>query len=76
MKSGMYVYIMAPEPVSAAYFISPSHQSACLCVYVPIIARQRLGKNVTAATNESNNRIIVGRVVFYAVCVISRKVGD
>jgi hypothetical protein len=29
----LYMYVMAPEPVSAAYFINPSHQSACLYVY-------------------------------------------
>jgi hypothetical protein len=39
----------------------------------PIIARQRLGKNVTAAANTRNS--IIGCVVFYAVRVIS-KVGD
>jgi hypothetical protein len=42
---------MAIEPISTAYFINPSSQSACLCVYLPIVARKRLGKNVTAATN-------------------------
>jgi hypothetical protein len=31
MKLGMY--IMAPEPISAAYFINPSHHSVCLNVY-------------------------------------------
>jgi hypothetical protein len=31
MKLGMY--IMAPEPISTAYFINPSHQSVCLYVY-------------------------------------------
>jgi hypothetical protein len=36
MKFGMY--IMALEPISTAYFI-------------PIVARQRLGINVTAARN-------------------------
>jgi hypothetical protein len=48
MKLGMY--IMAPEPMSMAYFLNPSHQSVCLYVYPPIVAKQRLGKNVTAAT--------------------------
>jgi hypothetical protein len=43
--------IMAPELTSAAGFINPSHQSVCLYVYPPIVARQRLGKNVNAATN-------------------------
>jgi hypothetical protein len=42
---------MAHEPISTAYFINPSHQSVCLYVYPLIVARQRLGKNVTAATN-------------------------
>jgi hypothetical protein len=49
MKLGMF--IMAPEPISTAYFINPSHQSVCLYVYPVIVARQRLGKKVTAATN-------------------------
>jgi hypothetical protein len=49
MKLGMY--IMAPEPISTAYFINPSHQSMCLYVYPPVIARQWLDKNVAAATN-------------------------
>jgi hypothetical protein len=30
MKLGMY--IMATEPISAAYFINPSHQAVCLCM--------------------------------------------
>jgi hypothetical protein len=35
-------------PISTVYFINRSHQSVCLYVYV---ARQRLDKNITAATN-------------------------
>jgi hypothetical protein len=31
MKLGMY--ITAPEPISTAYFINPSHHSVCLYVY-------------------------------------------
>jgi hypothetical protein len=46
-----YVYIMAPEPISTACFINTCHQSVCLCVYLPIVARQGLGKNITAAMN-------------------------
>jgi hypothetical protein len=42
---------MAPEPISTAYFINSSHQSLYLYVYPLIVAKQRLGKNVTAATN-------------------------
>jgi hypothetical protein len=42
---------MAPEPISEAYFIDPSHQSVCLYVYTSIVARQWLSKNVTVAMN-------------------------
>jgi hypothetical protein len=49
MKLGMY--ITAPEPILTTYFINPSHQSVCLYVHPSIVVRQRLGKNVTAATN-------------------------
>jgi hypothetical protein len=31
--------------------INPFHQSVCLYVYPPIVAKQRLCKDVTAATN-------------------------
>jgi hypothetical protein len=48
MKLGMY--IMAPEPISATYFLNLSHQSVFLYVYPSIVARQRLSKNV-AVTN-------------------------
>jgi hypothetical protein len=47
----------------------------CLCIPV-IVARQRLGRNVTAATNTHKNGRIVGRVVFNVARVVSRKVGD
>jgi hypothetical protein len=59
-KFGMY--IMTLEPISTAYFINP-----------PIVARQRLGKHVPAATNTQNNRRTVGCVVFYKVRVISKE---
>jgi hypothetical protein len=51
MKFGMH--IIAPEPISKAYFMNLSHQSLCLYEYMhPIIVdRQRLGKTVTAALN-------------------------
>jgi hypothetical protein len=45
IKLGMC--IMAPEPISMAYFINPSHQSVCLHMYPLISAKQRLGENVT-----------------------------
>jgi hypothetical protein len=49
MKAG--ILIMAPEPISTAYFINPSHQSMRLHLYPATVATQRLGKNDTAATN-------------------------
>jgi hypothetical protein len=47
----LVMYIMKPESISTAYFIHPSRQSVCLYVNPPTVARQLLGKNVTAATN-------------------------
>jgi hypothetical protein len=41
---------MALNP-SQRYTSQISHQSVCLYVYPPIVARQLLGKYVTAATN-------------------------
>jgi hypothetical protein len=52
MKLG--VYIMAPDPISMAYFINPAHQSVSIYVS-PIVARQRLGIHVPAAANILNN---------------------
>jgi hypothetical protein len=49
MKFGMY--IMASEPISTAYFINPSHHFVCLYVCTHNVARQRLSRNVIAATN-------------------------
>jgi hypothetical protein len=49
MKLGMH--IMATAPISREYFMNPNHQSVCLYVSAPIVARQRLGKNVTATMN-------------------------
>jgi hypothetical protein len=56
-----------------AYFINPSHRS----VYPPIVARQRLDRNVTAVTNtratieESLDASFSARSVSYQM-----KVGD
>jgi hypothetical protein len=63
MKLGMY--IIAPEPISTAYFINPSHQSVCLYVYPHIVARQR--QRIHTRIEES------GRVVFSAVSVVSKE---
>jgi hypothetical protein len=51
MFTELDVYIMAPEPNLTAYFIDPSPQSVRLYVYRFIVARQRFGKHVPAATN-------------------------
>jgi hypothetical protein len=51
------MYIMAPEPISPVYYMNPSHQSVCLCVSL-IVARQRLGKNVTRQTNTHAVRFV------------------
>jgi hypothetical protein len=71
MKLGMYEYIIAPEPISTAYFINPSHQSTCLYVYPPSL----LG-------NDSVNTLPLKRIhtaieelcfVFCAVFVVSKE---
>jgi hypothetical protein len=51
------ICIIAPEPISTAYFVNASHQSVCLCC----------GNEYTR-----NNRII-GRVIFCAVRVVSKE---
>jgi hypothetical protein len=64
------MYIMAPQPIATAYPINTLHQPVCVCVYISIVARQRLSINVTAARN---NRGILRRIVFYAVRVVSKE---
>jgi hypothetical protein len=84
MKLGMY--IMAPEAISTGYFINSSHQSVSVCLFVlsllgkgmvkrilPFVARQRLCKLVSPATNICNSKRIVRRVIFYAVSVSSKE---
>jgi hypothetical protein len=63
MRRSVYARIMAPDPISAAYFIHPSHLSACLYVYLIsllgnslvkdflVVCRKRLANNVTAAVD-------------------------
>jgi hypothetical protein len=64
------------EPISAAYFINSCYQFVCLYVYASIIARQRLGKNVTT---ETNTHVTTGELLeasFYMRSVShQRKVG-
>jgi hypothetical protein len=49
MKLG--ICVMVPKPIPSTYYINPSHQSVCLYVHPPIVAKQQLGKTDTAATN-------------------------
>jgi hypothetical protein len=51
----------------------------CLAVYLPTVARQWLGKNPLIVARQRLGRnvtAVVGRVVFNVVRVVSRKVGD
>jgi hypothetical protein len=59
--------IIAPEPISTAYFINPSHQSVCLYVYHHIVARQRLGKHVLAPTQNCWRRLVPPRSSCYVL---------
>jgi hypothetical protein len=76
MKLG--IYITAPVPISMAYSINPTpliiNLCVCMCIpyYCSATARYKLysGNEYTR-----NNRRIFGRVVFYAVRVVSRRVG-
>jgi hypothetical protein len=76
------MYIMAPESISTAYFINPSHQYVCLYVLSllgkglvkcipPSIARQRHGKHVPAEKKTHNDESIVGRVCLWVCRFIS-----
>jgi hypothetical protein len=58
------MYVMAPDPISVAYFPS-------VCVSPLIVARQGLCKHVRVATNTRNNRT-AGGVVLYTVRVVSK----
>jgi hypothetical protein len=67
------MYILAPEAISTTYFVNPSYQSVCLHVYPSLVARQRLGKTLPQHEYTCNNRRIAGRVVLYAVRVVSKE---
>jgi hypothetical protein len=69
------IHIMELNSISAAYFINTSYQT--VSVYVaPVIARQRLDKNVTAAINTQATLEELLNAFFCAVRVVSSKVGD
>jgi hypothetical protein len=64
-------YIMASEPISAAYFIITSHYLLCIYEYsYRCKETNQLCKNSSAVTNAHAN------VVFYASRVVSRRVGN
>jgi hypothetical protein len=67
MKLGMY--IMTPGPISAAYLINPSHQSASVCVSLLSLLGNGSGKSFPWKLG------IIGGNVFYAVRVVSKKIG-
>jgi hypothetical protein len=68
------MYIMTPEPISTAYFTNRSHQSVFFCI-PPVVARQGISKHVATTKNTCtrNSRKTLGRVVLYAVRVVSKQ---
>jgi hypothetical protein len=66
------MYVTAYESISTDYFIN-----VFVYVYPPVVAKQRLHKNFTAAMNYTcNNRRIIECVVCYEVCVVLKEVSD
>jgi hypothetical protein len=78
MKRDTYI---TPEPISTAYFFSPTQQTVCLYVYpsylceakalqcIPFFTvRQRLGKQISTTMNTRNNWRIVGRLCLW-ICL-------
>jgi hypothetical protein len=70
------MYIMAPEPISTAYFINPSSQSVSICASHYRCSVTAQYKRYRGNAYTCNSKRIVGRVLFYAIRVLSRKVGD
>jgi hypothetical protein len=67
-------YVCRGIRANLSVVLHKSRPAVCIYVYPPLIARQRLGKNVSAATNTPSNRRIVGCAVFYAVLGLSNEV--
>jgi hypothetical protein len=59
------MYITAPESISMAYFINPSHQSVCLYAYPPILARKQSYRSNKYTCNIEE----AGYIILYAVHV-------
>jgi hypothetical protein len=62
MKLGMY--LIAPEPISTAYFINPSHWLCVVCIPLPLLSNDW----VNTLPRQQRN---FGSVVYYAVRVVS-----
>jgi hypothetical protein len=73
MKFGKY--IMAPEPISTAYFMNPSNQSVCLYVYPPIVARQRLQTRSCGNKYKQYKNGCRPRFLYCPCCVKRKSVG-
>jgi hypothetical protein len=71
MKLGMY--IRAPERISTAHFVNPSHQSVCLYVYPLLLLGMARWKRYRCNEYTCNNRRNICRVGFYAAYFISQE---
>jgi hypothetical protein len=56
------MYIIAPEPISTAYFINPFHQSVCLYVY-PALSLLGNGSTDTFLLQRNKYRRTTGKVM-------------
>jgi hypothetical protein len=59
--------------VPACVFLLMLQDNSSVKCNPPFDARQQLGAHVPSAMNTRNNRNIVGRIIFYAVCVVSEE---
>jgi hypothetical protein len=72
-------YVMAPEPISTAYFINPSSVCVCVCVcvHVYVYTLLLLGsgsvKHYRGNAYKCSSWRIVGHIVFFAVRIISKE---
>jgi hypothetical protein len=68
-----YVYHGTWAHLNSVLHKSLPSVSVAVCISPSIIATQRLGKHVPAATNTCNNKRIIGRFILFAVCVVSKE---
>jgi hypothetical protein len=69
-------YITAPELISTAHYINPSHQSVRLYVYPLIVTRQWIDKNAAAATNTYATIELLDASFSVRSVLYQREVGD